>query len=233
MPLGFFFKNLGNHLNNYNFFTDSPFTGIFKPGANVTGIMRMSPSTDFTNLKNPGLRPSIGIKFLRTGARSANFVAMKDLNALPNNSHNFFGVTLSNQLPPEIMSPITLRLVRRFCTTRQCINKVGLSNICTFDQDGKEYPDPIFPFRVFLEPNKDLYHLFPHEPMDSIRSFLDNFKNIPVGTKVYTIRAQRDPEDEGFILGDMINTDECVSSYFGDKTLFFRHQWFVEDIALR
>jgi len=158
---------------------------------------------------------------------------MKDLNALPNNSHNFFGVTLSNQLPPEIMSPITLRLVRRFCTTRQCINKVGLSNICTFDQDGKEYPDPIFPFRVFLEPNKDLYNLFPHEPMDSIRSFLDNFKNIPVGTKVYTIRAQRYPEDEGFVLGDIINTDECVSSYFGDKTLFFRHQWFVEDIALR
>ena len=215
------------------FFTESPFTGIWKAGAKVSGLMRLSPSTDFTNDKNPGLRPSVGVKFLRTGARSANFVAMKDLNALENNSHNFFAPTLSNQLPPEIISPITLRLVRRFCTTRQCINKVGLSNICTFDQDGNEYKDPIFPFRVFLEPNKDLFNLFPEEPMDSLRSFLDNFKNIPVDSKVYTIKAQRDPTDEGFILGDMVITDNCVASYFGDKTLFFRHQWFVEDIKLR
>ena len=60
-----------------------------------------------------------------------------------------------------------------------------------------------FALRVFLEPNKDLYDLFPHEPMDSIRSFLDNFKKISVGTKVYSIRAQRDPNDEGVILGDI------------------------------
>ena len=47
------------------------------------------------------------------------------------------------------------------------------------------------------------------------------------------MRAHVDPNDkEGLYLGDVVTIDECVSSYFGDTSMFFKHQWIEEDIAL-
>ena len=38
---------------------------------------------------------------------------------------------------------------------------MGLSNICTHDQDGTEYPDPIFPYKITFEPTGNVN--FPEE----------------------------------------------------------------------
>ena len=44
-------------------------------------------------------------------------------------------------------------------STGHCINKVGLSNVCTHDQEGIEYPNPIFPFKLTFEPTVEVnYH---------------------------------------------------------------------------
>ena len=60
------------------------------------------------------------------------------------------------------------------------------------------------------------------------------FKAIPVGTKLYTIKATENPENPiDSILGNLVTADECVSSNFGDTEMFFKHQWIEEDIALR
>ena len=112
----------------------------------------MGGATDFTSVLTPGLTPGIGVKFLRSGTSSANFVALRELNPLPDNSHNFFGATLKNHLPATIEDAATVALAVRFCSTGHCVTKVGLSNVCTHDQDGNEYPDPIFPFQVAFEP---------------------------------------------------------------------------------
>ena len=122
-------------------------------------------------------------------------------------------------------------LALRFCTTGHCILKVGLSNVCTHDQDGTEYPDPIFPFKVSFEPNPEIS--FPDTPPGSMAEFLDQFRKIPVGTKLYTIKAMQSPNNPIEYLGNLVTADECVSSKFGDTEMFFKHQWIEEDIALR
>ena len=63
---------------------------------------------------------------------------------------------------------------------------------------------------------------------------MDQFRNLPVGTQLYTIKAMRHPDDtEAFVIGDVVTSSNCVSSYYGDTKLFFKHQWIEEDIALR
>ena len=44
---------------DFFFFQDSPFTGLFKSGAQVTGFIRMGPAADFTSSLTPGLTPGI------------------------------------------------------------------------------------------------------------------------------------------------------------------------------
>ena len=56
---------------------------------------------------------------------------------------------------------IYVTLVKRFCSAGHCITKMGLSNICTHDQDGTEYPDPIFPYKITFEPTGSVN--FPEE----------------------------------------------------------------------
>ena len=68
----------------------------------------------------------------------------------------------------------------------------------------------------------------------SLEAFMRQFDDIATGTKLYTLKAHKDPDDaEGTVLGDVITTDKCVSSKFGDTRLFFRHQRIEEDKALR
>ena len=55
--------DLGNH----------PYTGIFKGGD--SGYVRMSAAAP-VDKKTPNLKPGMGVKFLRDGVDSANFVSM-------------------------------------------------------------------------------------------------------------------------------------------------------------
>ena len=200
------------------FFSDSPFTGLFKGGRKVIGFMRMSWSApNFLDISTqPGLTPGVSIKFLRSGTSSANFVTTNSMESLPDKD-NFFSTPLSNHIPAENS---TTTQSRRFCSTGHCINKVGLSNICTHDQEGIEYQEPIFPFKVTFE------------PLVKIKS--NNFIGLSSGTRFYNIKANRSPNDqEGFNLGEVVSNDDCISSLYGDTKMFFKHQWIEEDVALR
>ena len=35
------------------------------------------------------------------------------------------------------------------------------------------------------------------------------------------------------MLGDVITIDKCISSYYGDTRLFFKHQWIEDDAELK
>ena len=138
------------------------------------------------------------------------------MESLPD-KNNFFSTPLSNHIPAENS---TTTQSQRFCSTGHCINKVGLSNICTHDQEGIEYQEPIFPFKVTFEP--------------LVKIKTNNFKVLSSGTSFYNIKANRSPDDqEGFNLGEVVSNDECISSLYGDTKMFFKHQWIEEDVALR
>ena len=108
--------------------TESPYTGIFKTGKQ-TGIIRLGSALDVSD--NAGVVPGAGIKFLRSGQSSANFVALNDLNPMPDNQYNFFAVPLHNHIPSP-STPSTIVLSKKFLQASSCITKVGLSDAARY-----------------------------------------------------------------------------------------------------
>ena len=175
--------------------------------------------------------PGIGVKFLRTGVTSANFVGLNKLSAQVG-SWDMFESSMSNVIPPEAGDVATTVLAQRFCQTGHCITKVGLSNVCTYDQEGTEYPEPIFPFKITLIPEDQG---FSKDAPASHAEYQAQYDGIKTGTKLYTVVAYQSPDDSaGVTLGDLVVSDDCVGgSSFGDTKLFFKHQWIEDDVALR
>ena len=203
---------------------DSPYSGILKTGE-THGLIRMGSGNDFT--KGDGMLPGSSVKFLRTGRTSANFVMINSFDPMPNGNHNFFSVPISNHLSETIYNPAVLK----FCQATDCPEKLGISDICKYDQDGNEANPLVFPYRLWLEP-ADVS--FPEKQPADGEAFVRLFDDIAVGTALYTLKANASPDDEeGLVLGQFVTTDRCVSSHFGDTRLSFRHQRIEEDKKLR
>ena len=82
------------------------YTGIFK-GAD-SGYVRMSSAAP-VDTKTPNMKPGMGVKFLRDGVDSANFVAMFGVDG--QDDLNFFANDWSNHIPtPASKSLIPLAL---------------------------------------------------------------------------------------------------------------------------
>ena len=63
--------------------------------------------------------------------------------------------------------------------------------------------------------------------------FYKQWDDIEVGTTIYTLRGHESPDDvEGRFLGNVVTTDKCVTSMYGDTKMFFKHQYIDEDKAL-
>ena len=122
---------------------ESPFTGVLKSGTSY-GLIRFAIPGALT--ANSGISPGGGIKFFRSGVSSANLVIAN--RPLPNNNHDFFSVSLSNHIPEEIPTLQKIIVAPKFCQAQSCLTKVGLSNICTYDQDGNRAENVKFPFKV-------------------------------------------------------------------------------------
>ena len=88
---------------------NSPFTGLFKAGETVSGLIRMGSAQDF------GLVPGVSVKMLRTGTKSANLLALYILDPLPNNNYNFFSVPLSNLIVNKPEGLAAKVVGKRFC----------------------------------------------------------------------------------------------------------------------
>ena len=74
---------------------------------------------------------------------------------------------------------------------------------------------------------------FREEP-SNLTEFYKQFNDIEVGTPLYELRGHQSPKDtEGAFIGNVVTTDKCVTSLYGDTKLFFRHQYIAEDKALR
>ena len=73
---------------------DHPYTGMFK--GSDAGYIRMSIAKPIVPLTN-NLAPGIGVKLLRDGKDSANFVAMYSVDG--QDSLNFFANDFKNHIP--------------------------------------------------------------------------------------------------------------------------------------
>jgi hypothetical protein len=205
---------------------DTPFTGLFK-GADH-GLLRLSLTGDPSRR---GFAPGLAVKFLIDGRLSANFSALVSLDGQGNN-YNFFANDFSNIVPvvnrfgPRLINLI-FRRVSRFPT------KLDLQNLGEFLQNGQAEQVPHYPLRIFLVPNtKDQFAETP--PHD----FRTDLATIPPGTSLFSVYGvdtakfgdngvdQQEYRQKAQLIGYIETTSQFVSSDYGDRRLFFRHQRF-------
>lgn len=216
---------------------ESPYTGLFEPGRQE-GFIRMGSAVDYSN---GGLTPGVGIKFPRTGRLSGNYVALHSLEF--GQSWNFFASNLSNHIPPPSSDLKQKLLVKKFNQASNCAPQVGLSDMARYSQDGKYHnPESLkFPFKLFLVPSEEVQTPATEKTVDQVNAEMTAF---PVGTRLYTVYAcgkaagsEMKPTEGGvetvcgmpLKLGDMVTTDKCTSSAYGDKSFQIRHQPVEED----
>lgn len=200
------------------------YTGIFQ-GA-TEGIVRLSlakePSTSALNTA-----PGMGLKFLRDGMDSANLVAMYAVNG--QESWNFFENDFVNHIPE--ISGILAVLASKFYTATNNIRQVGVNEWSIFGQDGVKVENPVFPYRLRFHPTGEI------EFSDTyVQPFTDDLKTIPAGSTLYEIFAQDQPEELGGTeqhIGNLVLTDQLITSTWGDGNLYFRHIDEAHDLVLR
>ena len=116
---------------------------------------------------------------------------------------------------------------------KECVNKVGISDLCTHDQDGKKSEEIKFPFKLTLVPTGDFS--IPNKKPDSFKSYVQDLANlIPKDTELYKVKASMNPDDQnGSIIGNLVTEGPCVTSNFGDTKLSFKHQSIQDDVDLK
>ena len=205
----------------------SPYSGLLAPGTSSQGFVRMGPgNSPMTNTS--GVQPGLGIKLLRSGVQSGNFVAMVSLARLPDNSYNFMEAPFTNHFPTPFPAG-ALPVMEKFSQASTCPLKVGLSDLTKFDSLGNQVAENVFPFKVEL---RAVYQL-KNEPMAEGR-LLDLLTEIPVGVPLFEVYAYESPTSVApQKIGEMVPNESCVKSKYGDSTFHVRHQRVEEDWALR
>lgn len=160
--------------------------------------------------------------------RSADWVSLRTIG--DDGSYNFFESTFSNHAIPQE----ALVKLNKFQQASGCIDMVGLSNACTYTQDGKKVANPEFPFEVVFEPTGKVRFSDQKKQNEDL---LKELSEMPDGSEILKVYAFASPEDKkqgnSIEIGTVTTTGSCHQSLFGDLDLFFRHQRMEEDFALR
>jgi hypothetical protein len=207
--------------------SDSPFTGILGAGKTQRGLIRMGSAGNLDDPLAPLFFPGMGIKFLRSGVRTGSFVALRTTG--PNTGiYDFFNTTFSNHAVPAS----ALQALQKFQQASGCINMVGLSDLCTYDQAGTKAPEPKFPFELIFEGTG---HTHSSNVKKSNAQLLAELASIPPGTELFKLGAYASPTDKKnkqlTEIGTITTASQCYQTLFGDHQLFVRHQRMEEDFA--
>jgi len=205
--------------------SNSPFTGVLSQGTQ-SGLIRMGSATSLSEPLDGKIFPGFGIKFLRNGVRSADWVALRKTG--PGGSYNYFESKFSTHVPPD---PALTKL-GRFQQASGCIDMVGLSDACTYTQEGNKASKPVFPFEIFFEPKVGF-----SDQTKSDADLMQELSGIRPGTELFEVRTFASPADaakgNAVTIGTVKTVSTCHQSLFGDLNMFFRHQRMEEDFALR
>jgi len=204
--------------------TSSKYTGIFQKG-DAYGFLRLGSASEITN--SSGTTPGIGMKFMRSGVPSANFVLLHSLD--PVSDYNMFGYNQSNHVspltgPPDIIS-------QKFTQVSNCITMVGLSDACTYTQSGTKVADPVFPYKITFATTGNAAVSSSAQTLDNLMAAMT--AAVPVGTNLYDVYAMETPKSAPELIGRITTAQACTTSKYGDSKLFFRHQRIEDDWNIR
>lgn len=208
----------------------SDYTGIFKGGAKHGFIRASSAAAPSTS---SGWTPGVGVKFLRDGERSVNFVAMPSLDGqkCSGNDKNFFEKSFQNHIAAT--SNFALKLIqKKFWQASSCPLMVGLSDFAKMDAHGKAAEGDVkFPWELVMRPPAGLV---AEVDCDHYPSSLHNsLQALTPNTTIFNVFAKSDPEAGETQIGSFVLTDKFTTSKFGDAEIFFKHQYMEDDFALQ
>jgi len=214
--------------------TNNPknYTGMFTSGSDSL-IIRMSLAKQPTSTGGVvEYLPGVVVKYFRDGIPSANSFVMYSL--LGQNSYNFFKHDLSNHVPSFgdwVATPQQL-LYQKFLTASSWPTMIGLSDMASFDQTGKNYSNPNFPYRLIFHPVTRWHNAFSDS--DPGMGFNEQLVRTLTPGPLYEVYAQDQPlQDNSQLIhiGTLDLTTPSLSHY-GDRSLFMQHTRFETDLAL-
>lgn len=200
----------------------SPYTGILAPGKKE-GIIRMGSATS-VDVTGKAPFPGLAFKFLRSGVHSGNFVALRATGA-DGQSYAFFDEAFSKIVAP----PPALKALMKFSQASKCQSMVGLSDLCSYGQDGSPSDSLEFPYDIRFGASSSAVYL-PNERMTD-EELLGHLSDIAPGTHLLDVFTKTSPTAEHVLIGTLSTASACVKSTFGDESLFFRHQRMEEDFT--
>ena len=210
------------------------FTGALK-GTDY-GLMRISEVGTAKATADPST--SAGFKFFRDGVASGNMFTLHAFEGHGaeggENTYNFLRRDIDYNthvdLPTNRCSLMTSHA--KLSQVSKHIGNMSVKNLSDYDQYGNRELSPKWPFMMRLLPRdpcpntSDDFHIYyEHLP-----------KCIPAGTKLFDVMALDEPKELGGVeveIGYIETTSKMVTSLYGDTRLFFRHQRFEEDLAVR
>jgi len=209
--------------------SENPYSGLFKGCKNV--ILRLSsakePDTSKTKPEEAlnNFTPGFGIKFLRDNIPSVSHVAMYGVNG--QKSWNFFAFDFSNHIAAPTGKDIgTKTLVGRFETASKFTTMIGLKNLAAYEETGVEVQSVKFPYRLVYRPNPEFTKMFTD---GYSQYFTDQLVTLPKDKWIYEVFAQETPEAQPTAIGKLWIREKFVKSYFGDRYLFFKHEYMDDD----
>jgi len=98
-------------------------------------------------------------------------------------------------------------------------------------KNGRNASKLSFPFRLQFHPNTTLHNALPDTWTGT--EFEDQLaKIITSGAHLYDVYAQDNPNDESLqLIGKLYSKGFTTRSMFGDKTLFYQHTRFEDDLV--
>lgn len=206
------------------------FTGIFKGAKN--GIIRLSTAKepDYSKTKAEGalknFTPGFGIKFFRTKVPSANLVAMYSVEG--QSSWNFFKKDFSNHIPDT--SDLFLKLLeRKFQSAQDEGGVIGVKPLAQYDEQGNEEANVIFPFKLVFKPAENLRNKLTDE---FSLTFFEQMNQVNTEDVLYEVFAMEKPGVELVKIGKIVMKSPFIPSEFGDKHLFFQHNFLEYDYKM-
>lgn len=194
-----------------------------------SGYARLSVAKP-VDTKTPNLAPGMGVKLLRDGVDSANFVCMFSVDG--QDSLNFFANDFVNHIPDP--TSIALKpLEARFATATDWIQAVGLSEMASYAQDGSA-ETPVFPFSLRFSPGGA--YSFPDTVSNGYTDFRDDLKTIQSGTVLYNVYAMDAPAELGGTekqIAQIVTQSEMTTSNWGDEHLYIRHERVSDDFKYK
>jgi len=211
---------------------NNDYTGLFQGSKNA--LLRFSVANPVKPTGSPpdAMAPGLSFKFLRDKVSSANIFAMYSL--VGQSSYNFFAHGLTNHVPmvPDDAASLPQKiLIDKFFAASKFAIFGGLSNFAEYDESGIRTNSARFPFRLHFHPNSTLHFALPDRYTGV--DYETQLKGlIKPGLHLYDVYAQGDPLNEKLVLiGKIIAKSSLTSSNFADKTLFFQHTRFEDDLS--